>query len=35
LAGQEGLDKVEVIVEVLPRTRGGWLVRNNAGPLLR
>jgi hypothetical protein len=35
LAGQEGLDKVEVIVEVLPRTRGGWQVRNNAGPLLR
>ncbi|KAL7420450.1 hypothetical protein Q5752_004400 [Cryptotrichosporon argae] len=29
------LDDVEVIVEVLPRTRGGWLMHDDAGPLRR
>lgn len=35
LVGQDGIDKVEVILEVLPRSRGGWMVKDAPGPLLR
>lgn len=33
--GGKGLEDVEVILEVLPRQRGGWLTVKNIGPLAR
>lgn len=33
--GGKGLEDVEVILEVLPRQRGGWLTTKDIGPLAR
>ncbi|WVQ84282.1 hypothetical protein IAT38_006434 [Cryptococcus sp. DSM 104549] len=35
VASGKGLDSIEVIVEVLPRNRGGWKTTSECGPLLR
>ncbi len=35
VAGAKSLDDVEVILEVIPRSRGGWLMTDDAGPLSR
>lgn len=35
IAGRESLDKVEIVLEVAPRTRGQWLMATDPGPLIR
>ncbi|TYJ53875.1 hypothetical protein B9479_005497 [Cryptococcus floricola] len=35
VSGGKGMDQVEVILEVLPRKRGGWLTTKDVGPLAR
>ncbi|WVQ73540.1 hypothetical protein IAR50_003116 [Cryptococcus sp. DSM 104548] len=35
VTGGKGMDGVEVILEVLPRKRGGWLTTRDVGPLAR
>ncbi|ODN93564.1 hypothetical protein L198_05430 [Cryptococcus wingfieldii CBS 7118] len=35
VSGGKGMDQVEVILEVLPRKRGGWLTTRDVGPLTR
>ncbi|ODN74183.1 hypothetical protein L202_07633 [Cryptococcus amylolentus CBS 6039] len=35
VSGGKGMDQVEVILEVLPRKRGGWLTTRDVGPLAR
>lgn len=35
VAGVKGMDDVEVILEVLPRVRGQWLMFDDKGPLAR
>jgi hypothetical protein len=35
IAGKESLDKVEIILEVAPRTRGQWMMATDPGPLIR
>ncbi|WWD18838.1 hypothetical protein CI109_103293 [Kwoniella shandongensis] len=35
IQGAKSLDQVEVIVEVLPRNRGGWLINKDMGALSR
>jgi signal transduction histidine kinase len=35
VAGRASLDEVEIILEVLPRNRGGWLMEDDPGPLSR
>ncbi|KAK8864137.1 hypothetical protein IAR55_001383 [Kwoniella newhampshirensis] len=35
ISGAKSLDQVEVIVEVLPRNRGGWLINKDMGALSR
>lgn len=35
ISGRVGLDDVEVLLEMMPRIRGGWLVASNPGPLMR
>ncbi|KAK4686457.1 hypothetical protein P7C73_g3663, partial [Tremellales sp. Uapishka_1] len=35
VAGTKGLEDVEIILEVAPRNRGGWLMTDDSGPLSR
>jgi signal transduction histidine kinase len=35
VAGVKGLEDVEIILEMLPRVRGGWLMATDGGPLAR
>lgn len=35
VAGSKSLDDVEVILEVNPRSRGGWVMTDDAGPQSR
>lgn len=35
VAGVKNLDDVEVILEIIPRARGGWLMTDDSGPLSR
>ncbi|ORY31773.1 hypothetical protein BCR39DRAFT_525320 [Naematelia encephala] len=35
IAGLDGLENVEMILEMLPRNRGGWLMTNDSGPVAR
>lgn len=35
ISGLKSLDDVEVVLEVMPRLRGRWLMASNPGPLIR